>query len=135
MTSCKEHNQKGDSRGYGMARIPCTKSKTTLHRRVYVEHNGVSWESIKGMVIRHTCDNPRCINPEHLVAGTPQDNMDDKVKRNRCPKPCAVLTAEQVEYIRANYKPKCRVNGATPMARKFGVTMNTVWRVAAGVTF
>lgn len=31
----------------------------------------------------HSCDNPPCINPEHLRAGTPQDNADDRAARGR----------------------------------------------------
>lgn len=31
----------------------------------------------------HTCDNPSCVNPNHLYWGTYQDNVDDRVKRNR----------------------------------------------------
>lgn len=37
----------------------------------------------EGMVIRHTCDNPPCVNSEHLILGTYQDNTDDKVSRGR----------------------------------------------------
>ncbi len=33
--------------------------------------------------VRHECDTPGCINPEHLVVGTRQDNMWDAVKRGR----------------------------------------------------
>lgn len=36
-----------------------------------------------GMHILHSCDNPRCCNPEHLRIGTHQDNMNDKVSRGR----------------------------------------------------
>jgi hypothetical protein len=36
-----------------------------------------------GMVVRHTCDNPPCINPEHLLIGTKADNAADMVERRR----------------------------------------------------
>lgn len=43
--------------------------------------------SAKGKVVRHTCNNPKCVNPKHLLLGTQKDNMADKKKgpvdRNR----------------------------------------------------
>ena len=36
-----------------------------------------------GMVVRHTCDNPCCVNPRHLLVGTNYDNIVDKMVRNR----------------------------------------------------
>lgn len=36
----------------------------------------------KGKLIRHKCDNPPCINPDHLEPGTDQDNRNDFMKRN-----------------------------------------------------
>jgi len=50
------------------------------HRLVYEVMNNIS---VKGLVIRHTCDNPACINPEHLVAGSHGDNVTDKVNKKR----------------------------------------------------
>lgn len=48
----------------------------------------VAWEMThgpipKGVVIRHTCDNRRCVNPHHLVSGSQSDNMADMVGRGR----------------------------------------------------
>ncbi|RPI81293.1 MAG: hypothetical protein EHM34_08830 [Nitrosopumilales archaeon] len=36
-----------------------------------------------GAYICHKCDNPKCVNPDHIYAGTPQTNADDMVARNR----------------------------------------------------
>lgn len=54
--------------------------------------------------ILHSCDNPRCVNPHHLRAGTHRENMQDKIK---FPKPPRVstrtkLTPEQVLEIQAS---------------------------------
>jgi hypothetical protein len=43
-------------------------------------------ENIDGLLVRHSCDNPRCINPQHLLKGTPKENGHDKFLRGRQPK-------------------------------------------------
>ncbi len=38
---------------------------------------------LKGMHVLHHCDNPKCINPDHLFLGTRKDNMDDMMRKGR----------------------------------------------------
>lgn len=45
-----------------------------VHRIAYMEFIG---EIPENMLVMHTCDNPICCNPDHLVLGTQQDNMRD----------------------------------------------------------
>lgn len=56
-------------------------------------------------MLRHACDNPLCCNPDHLLTGTQQDNINDKVARGRQAKGEAhgmsKLTTKQVERMRA----------------------------------
>ena len=46
---------------------------------MYEQKNG----KIKNEVLRHTCDNRWCINPDHLIEGTHNDNVQDRVLRGR----------------------------------------------------
>jgi hypothetical protein len=60
-----------------------------------IRHNGKNefahryiWEVINGPIpnglcIRHSCDNTRCVNPDHLLSGTHRDNMHDMSVRGR----------------------------------------------------
>lgn len=101
-----------------------------VHRIAYCEANGVTLEEIKGLKVRHTCDNPSCYNPEHLLLGTQADNMQDKVDRNRQTKgetnPGAVLTEKQVAEIRDRYIPRHNIHGGRAMCREFGLSHSTI---------
>lgn len=78
-----------------------------LHREAYEKAHG---EIPPRFVVRHTCDTPPCINPDHLILGTHADNMRDRDERGRgsCGErhPLAILTREQVIDIRSSTGPQ-----------------------------
>lgn len=98
--SCVEHTQAGDKQVYG---YKWQDGKVYLmHRLVYCQHNGCTLEDIQGKVVRHTCDNRRCINPTHLLIGSHSDNMKDMWERGRGTNLPPRLTNEQ--------HPQCKVS-------------------------
>jgi len=98
-----------------------TPKRQRASRYIYEQKYG---EIPKGMSVRHTCDNPLCINPEHLILGTNDDNIRDKVMRNRQTKGEAVNTAklteqEVIEIINSKNKTK-------ELMRKYGVSKTCI---------
>lgn len=130
---CVEHSQKGVGLGYGTTSY---QGKTVRwHRLIYCQHNNCTLDSIKGKLVRHTCDNPRCINPEHLRLGTQQDNMDDKVARRRQARGTTHydthLSKDDVLFIRSSKG----VISAKALAKRFGIAIRTVYYILDGTNW
>lgn len=51
------------------------------HRFSYEYYNKTNIEEMKGLIVCHKCDNPCCVNPNHLFLGTTQDNVNDKINK------------------------------------------------------
>ena len=104
----------------------------TAHRLSYIIAHGPIPDGLK---VLHRCDNPACVRPDHLWLGTHQDNMDDKVRKNRHwvnrgeSHGMAKLTAAQVVEIRQR-----RASGekGRALAVAFNVSEATISTVCSG---
>lgn len=100
-SGCLEWKSALTTMGYG---------KLTFHGKGYTAHRFAFEklvESIQpGMWVLHRCDNPKCVNPEHLYQGTPIDNRADMLNRDRWKHPWANRThcAKGHDYETGGYR-------------------------------
>lgn len=119
------------SRGYGV--LSAGGSNHRAHRVAYVAAgNGLEADQ----VVCHRCDNPPCVNPAHLFAGTPGDNVADMTAKGRgnttglaLGRPTPSLSADDVREIRE----RCaRGETQAAVARRFGLRGGYVNNIVRG---
>lgn len=127
--------------GYGFLSVTTTQGRTIslrAHRLAWI----LAGRELppEGMVIRHKCDRPCCVNPAHLEAGTILENMRDKEQRGRSGVEKRVgaqaynarLSERDAMRLRAT---PLRISGHLEEAQGLGVSQNCVAKVRSGVTW
>lgn len=115
---------------YGRLRL--NDKNPLAHRVSWLIHFG---EIPQGMCVLHKCDNPPCVNPNHLWLGTQDDNMKDmanKGKRKGIPTHIK-LSKKDREQIKILYW----INSLTQekIAKLFGVSNGTIAHLLSGISW
>ena len=124
-TGCWTWKKAKGSGGYG---VTWYQGKTVYaHRMSYYAYKG---EFDSDFIVRHTCDNPSCVNPNHLILGSDQDNSTDMVNKDRQAKGSknglAKLNESIIPYIKTS-PLSSRVLG-----KEFGVCKNVILEIKRG---
>lgn len=93
----------------------------------------------EGHVVRHKCDNPPCINPDHLETGSIQSNVDDREARKRARHPSGSdhwsqrMSLEKARAIRELYAS----GGATmlELAKTYGCSTRSISLIVRNKTW
>lgn len=127
-------------RGYGRltvgSRVDGSRRSVSAHRLSYELTCG---EIPSGMYVCHRCDNPSCINPEHLFLGSLQDNIKDREKKRRN----ITFVGEELHNAKltrkdvrdARWERTYRGTSFQKIADKYGVSKKTIQSAIAGETW
>jgi hypothetical protein len=124
---------------FGYGEVWVQGKRQYAHRTAYEVVYG---EIPEGEVVRHQCDNPRCVRPEHLLIGSQADNLRDARERGRASPPPlhhgeTHLAAKLTHRAAAEIRERWAAGGVTQaeLAREFGVSAPAIRRLLLGKTW
>ncbi len=117
--------------------------RVTIGGKLFSSHR-VAWEIANGpipdgQVVRHKCDNPPCVNPEHLELGTYKENSGDMVARGRSNGPRgersgnAVLTLKNVSVIKQHLIAGTKTQAE--LARTYDCSVSAINAIRLNITW
>lgn len=111
--------------GYGLFRFP--NGHKLAHRVAYSLFNG---DLDPKLDVMHSCDNPNCVNPEHLSLGTRLENMADAKKKGR------MVKGEKHGRAKLNNEQALAIKNASGcqknIAKEFNISQTLVWEIKNG---
>ena len=124
---CWEWLHSVNNNGYGV--VHARGKRWLAHRYAWFLVYGVE----PTQCLLHSCDNPKCLNPNHLREGTHQENAYDKMERGRQPSGEKVWNARLLNSDVANIRQAIQ-DGVrkTDIARQYGILKSTVSGIASG---
>lgn len=119
--------------GYGQFRLDTGKI-ILAHRYSYLIHKG---NPIDGLVVMHTCDNPKCVNPDHLVLGTQAENIRDMHVKGRAKKRGLIGVDHSMSKLDDGKVLEIRASTESVMAlsKKFNVSRAVIYDVLSRKTW
>lgn len=124
----------GSRRTDGYAQLEIGGHMYRVHRIMWEMRHGPIPE---GMLVCHHCDNPPCINPDHLFLGTYADNLHDCIRKGRfytgthhgMRNGRAKVTDDQVSRMRLEYVAGNGCHRTTQLAKQYGLSWGSVNRI------
>jgi hypothetical protein len=115
-----------NKKGYGYSSLPGHKH-ASMHRMSWALYRG---PITPGAMVLHRCDNPPCVNPEHLFLGTNSDNSIDAVNKGRYSR--SKISRSQAAEIKSALSMGART---VEMARRYGISPQSISNIRAGRTW